>query len=112
MDGFEKEVAETTEWLSSPRFQGLPRLYSARQVVEQRGTIQQDYTIARNAAEVLHERLRELFAAREAIITFGPYSPGQAVVMKRVGIEGIYLGGWATSAKGSIDEDPGAEEDR
>jgi isocitrate lyase len=25
--------------------------------------------------------------------------------MKRMGIEGIYLGGWATSAKGSISED-------
>ena len=29
--------------------------------------------------------------------------------MKRQGIEGIYLGGWATSAKGSITEDPGAD---
>ncbi len=29
--------------------------------------------------------------------------------MKRLGIEGIYLGGWATSAKGSITEDPGAD---
>jgi isocitrate lyase len=29
--------------------------------------------------------------------------------MKRLGIEGIYLGGWATSAKGSLDEDPGPD---
>ena len=29
--------------------------------------------------------------------------------MKRIGIEGIYLGGWATSAKGSRDEDPGPD---
>jgi isocitrate lyase len=29
--------------------------------------------------------------------------------MKRLGIEGIYLGGWATSAKGSRGEDPGAD---
>ncbi len=29
--------------------------------------------------------------------------------MKRMGIEGIYLGGWATSAKGSIAEDPGPD---
>jgi isocitrate lyase len=29
--------------------------------------------------------------------------------MKRMGIEGIYLGGWATSAKGSSDEDPGPD---
>ena len=29
--------------------------------------------------------------------------------MKRLGIEGIYLGGWATSAKGSVTEDPGPD---
>jgi isocitrate lyase len=29
--------------------------------------------------------------------------------MKRLGIEGIYLGGWATSAKGGVTEDPGAD---
>ena len=29
--------------------------------------------------------------------------------MKRAGIEGIYLGGWATSAKGSTTEDPGPD---
>ena len=45
----------------------------------------------------------------EQITTFGPYSPGQAVVMKRMGIEAIYLGGWATSAKGSVAEDPGPD---
>jgi isocitrate lyase len=109
MDNFEKELSETAEWLASPRFQGITRLYSARQVVEQRGTIQNDYTIARNASQALFERLRELFAAGKAITTFGPYSPGQAVAMKRIGLEGIYLGGWATSAKGSITEDPGAD---
>jgi isocitrate lyase len=109
MESFEKEVAETAEWLSNPRFQGLTRLYSARQVVEQQGTIQADYAIARNAAQAFFARLRQLFSAGEAITTFGPYSPGQAVAMKRIGIEGIYLGGWATSAKGSIAEDPGAD---
>ena len=63
---------------------------------------------ARAAAE-FYARLRQLFAERRPITTFGPYSPGQAVAMKRVGIEGIYLGGWATSAKGSRDEDPGPD---
>jgi isocitrate lyase len=109
MDSFDKEVAETAEWLSSPRFEGITRLYSARQVVEQRGTIQDDYTIARTAAGAFFERLKELFASGKSITTFGPYSPGQAVAMKRIGIEGIYLGGWATSAKGSVTEDPGAD---
>jgi isocitrate/methylisocitrate lyase len=96
-------------WVARQRFDGLTRLFSARQVAEQRGTIEVDYSVARNAAERLHARLRELFARREAITTFGPYSPGQAVAMKRAGIEAIYLGGWATSAKGSATEDPGPD---
>ena len=103
------EVGETARWFENPRFEGITRLYSARQVVEQRGTIATDYTVARVAAEQFHDRLRELFAHRKQITTFGPYSPGQAVAIKRMGIEGIYLGGWATSAKGSVTEDPGPD---
>ena len=106
---FEDEIRATQDWFDSPRFRGITRLYSARQVVEQRGTIRQDYTIARQAAEQFNTRLRELFEQRRSITTFGPYSPGQAVAMKRLGIEGIYLGGWATSAKGSETEDPGPD---
>src|SRR5215213_3124674 len=106
---FEQEVAATQRYMDSPRFQGIVRLYTARQVVEQRGTIAVDYTVAREAAAAFYERLRELFAERKSVTTFGPYSPGQAVTMKRMGIEGIYLGGWATSAKGSTTEDPGPD---
>jgi isocitrate lyase len=106
---FERDVAATQRYFDSARFDGIVRLYTARQVVEQRGTIPTDYTVAREAAEAFYPRLRELFAERKSITTFGPYSPGQAVAMKRMGIEGIYLGGWATSAKGSTTEDPGPD---
>ncbi|MBV8967307.1 MAG: isocitrate lyase family protein, partial [Mycobacteriaceae bacterium] len=106
---FEQDVTATQRYFDSPRFEGIVRLYSARQVVEQRGTIPVDYTVAREAAEAFYPRLCELFANRQSITTFGPYSPGQAVTMKRMGIEGIYLGGWATSAKGSTSEDPGPD---
>jgi isocitrate lyase len=109
MSSFEAEVAETAQWFARKRFEGITRLYSPRQVVEQRGSIQPDYTVARVAAEQFYDRLRELFTARKQITTFGPYSSGQAVAVKRVGIEGIYLGGWATSAKGSAHEDPGPD---
>ena len=106
---FDEEVAATQRYIDSPRFEGIVRLYTARQVVEQRGTIPTEYTIARDAAAAFYQRLRELFAEHRSITTFGPYSPGQAVTIKRMGIEGIYLGGWATSAKGSINEDPGPD---
>jgi isocitrate lyase len=106
---FEQDVAATQAYFDSPRFEGITRLYSARQVAEQRGTVPSDYIVAREAATAFYARLRELFSQHKSITTFGPYSPGQAVTMKRMGIEGIYLGGWATSAKGSISEDPGPD---
>ncbi|ABK66865.1 isocitrate lyase ICL2 [Mycobacterium avium subsp. hominissuis] len=106
---FDDEVAATQRYFDDPRFARITRLYTARQVAEQRGTIRTDYTVARDAAAAFYERLRELFAQKKSITTFGPYSPGQAVTMKRMGIEGIYLGGWATSAKGSTTEDPGPD---
>jgi isocitrate lyase len=109
MNPFEERVREVSEYFASPRFKGIIRLYSPRQVVEQRGTIGTDYPVARKAAEAFYARLQELFSEGKSITTFGPYSPGQAVNIKRNGIEGIYLGGWATSAKGSITEDPGAD---
>ena len=109
MTPLEAEIAETQRWFETPRFHGITRLYAARQIAEQRGTIARDYTIARDAADSFFDRLRQLFKERKSITTFGPYSPGQIVTMKRLGIEGIYLGGWATSAKGSTAEDPGPD---
>ncbi len=109
MSPFETEIRETAGWMASPRFQAITRLYSARQVVEQRGTIHNEYVVARDAAEGFYDRLRELFDQHRSITTFGPYTPGQVTSMKRMGIEGIYLGGWATSAKGSVNEDPGSD---
>ena len=109
VDPFETQVAAARGWFAQPRFDGIVRLHTAREVAAQQGTIQPDYTVARLAAEGFYARLRELFAEGRQITTFGPYSPGQAVVMKRMGLEGIYLGGWATSAKGSSAEDPGPD---
>jgi isocitrate lyase len=106
---FETQVGAARVWFATARFDGIVRLHTAREVAAQQGTIQPDYTVARIAAEGFYARLRDLFAAGQQITTFGPYSPGQAVVQKRMGIEAIYLGGWATSAKGSHAEDPGPD---
>ena len=109
MKTFAEAVKAARDWFATPRFKDIVRLYTPDQVVEQRGTIPVDYTVARDAAAAFYDRLRELFAQEKSITTFGPYSPGQAVSIKRMGIEGIYLGGWATSAKGSAKEDPGPD---
>ncbi len=109
MSQFQDKLAEMQGWFDLPRFAGIQRLYTPREVVEQRGTIRDEYAVARDTAFAFHARLRELFVERQCMTSFGPYSPGEAVAMKRMGLEGIYVGGWATSAKGSADEDPGPD---
>jgi len=109
MDTLTRAVHDTRAWMKSPRFEEITRLHSARQVVEQQGTMPCEYPIAARYSAEFYELLRELYAAGESVTTFGPYSPGQAAMMKRMGIRAIYLGGWATSAKGSITEDPGPD---
>ena len=109
MGAFEDDIEALQRFMDSDRFKDVTRVYTARQVAEQRGNVQQDYTVARDAASGFYVRLREMYDEGKSITSFGPYSPGQAVQMKRLGIEGIYLGGWATSAKGSKDEDPGPD---
>lgn len=106
---FDENVASARKFIDGERFTGVKRLYSARQVAEQQGSFTADHPVARENAAAFYARLRELFAQKKSITTYGPYSPSQAVTMKRQGIEGIYLGGWATSAKGSVQEDPGAD---
>jgi len=109
MKSYSEELKNMQQWFAQPRFDGILRLHTPAQVVEQRGTIDIEYTVARDTAAAFYARLRELFAQGGSITTFGPYTPGQAVTLKRIGIEGIYLGGWATSAKGSVTEDPGPD---
>src|SRR5437868_81102 len=98
MTTFHEQVDAMQRWFDSPRFKGITRLFTAREVVEQRGTIHHEYTVAGETAAAFHARLRELFETRRCMTSFGPYSPGEAVAMKRMGLEGIYIGGWATSA--------------
>ena len=69
---FEKEIAQLREWFASPRFAGIKRVHTAREVVEQRGTIRPDYAVAR-------ERRRGLpRAAPRALHARGSASPPSA----------------------------------
>jgi len=108
-DDIKNRVAEIGEWFSRDRFKEIIRLYSPHDVFLQQGTINNSYSLAREAAESFYHSLKQLFKEKKSATTFGPYSSTQAVMMKLMGIPFIYLGGWASSAKGSALEEPGAD---
>lgn len=104
-----KELRETETWFHSERFGHITRLHTPFEVVSLRGSLQEDYTIARESARKMHDYLQRLFVEKKQEITYGPFSSTGAVRAVMEGIKVLYLGGWATSAKGSESEDPGAD---
>lgn len=104
-----KELRETEAWFQSPRFSQITRLHTPYEVVALRGNVREDYTIAKQAAVKMYDYMQRLFRAKKQEITYGPYSPTGAVRAVMEGIKILYLGGWATSARGSDTEDPGAD---
>ncbi len=104
-----RELRETEAWFQSERFSQITRLHTPYEVVALRGSLQEDYTIATESASKLYAYLQRLFKEKKQETTYGPFSPTGAVRAVMEGIKVLYLGGWATSAKGSDSEDPGAD---
>lgn len=104
-----KEMRETEAWFHSERFRHITRLHTPYEAVTLRGSLAEDYTVARQSAVKLYDYLQRLFKEKKQETTYGPFSPTGAVRAVMEGIKVLYLGGWATSAKGSDSEDPGAD---
>jgi isocitrate lyase len=103
------ELHDTETWFQSKRFSQITRLHTPFEVVSLRGSLPEDYTIATESATKMYDYLQRLFVEKKQEITYGPFSPTGAVRAVMEGIKVLYLGGWATSAKGSESEDPGAD---
>ena len=69
MKNYSEELEKMRQWFADQRFADILRLHTPAQVVEQRGTIDTEYSVARDAAAAFYARLRELFAAGKSITT-------------------------------------------
>jgi len=83
------------EWTTSPRWKGIRRPYSAKQVERLRGTIGIEHTLARRGAE----NLWDLLHREECVAALSALSGGQAVQEVRAGLKAIYVSGWQVAAE-------------
>ncbi|MBP2017561.1 isocitrate lyase [Symbiobacterium terraclitae] len=98
-DRVRREAAELErEWATSPRWAGVERPYSARDVVRLRGSFQVEYTLARRAAE----KLWHLLHTEDYIPALGALTGNQAVQMVKAGLKAIYLSGWQVAADANL----------
>lgn len=96
---FESEVRELEDrWANDPRWAGIRRDYTARDVVRLRGSVRIEYTLARNGAERLWRGIRDEAPVR----TFGALTGSQAVQMVRAGMQAIYVSGWQVAADANL----------
>src|ERR1700753_1433832 len=88
----------SNEWQTAPRWKDTARTYSAEDVVRLRGSICEEYTLARHGAE----RLRKLLAEEDAVTALGALTGNQAVQQVKAGLKAIYLSGWQVAADANL----------
>jgi isocitrate lyase len=86
------------EWADAPRWRGIERTYGADEVVNLRGSVRVEHTLARRGAE----KLWRLLAEDEYVAALGSMTGGQAVQMVKAGLKAIYLSGWQVAADANL----------
>lgn len=95
-----KERAEQlqNDWSTNPRWEGITRPYSAEEVLKLRGSLNIEYSLARNGAEKLWKKLN----AQKFVGALGAMTGNQAVQEVAAGLEAIYLSGWQVAADANV----------
>jgi isocitrate lyase len=86
------------EWTTDPRWAGTERSYTAADVVRLRGSVQEEYTLARLGAQRLWDMLHE----GGYVATLGALTGNQAVQQVKAGLRAIYLSGWQVAADANL----------
>ena len=86
------------QWDTDPRWKGIKRDYTAEDVVRLRGSIQEEFTLARLGAE----RLWKLLHEEDYINALGALTGNQAVQQVKAGLKAIYLSGWQVAGDANL----------
>jgi len=104
MKTFEQQVAELKkDWETNPRWKNVKRDYTAEDVVRLRGSMVPEYTLAKNGAEKLWDKVNGS-AKKGYVNAFGAITAGQAMQQAKAGLEAVYLSGWQVAADGNTSE--------
>ena len=86
------------DWDTNPRWEGITRPYTPQDVLNLRGSIKIEYTLAKMGAE----RLWELLHSEDYVNTLGAMTGNQAVQQVQAGLKAIYISGWQVAADSNV----------
>jgi|TARA_B110000914_G_scaffold223180_1_gene238129 isocitrate lyase len=93
-----EQIAELeNEWQTNPRWRGVTRDYSATDVVNLRGTVIIESTLAKIGAE----KLWNLVNQEEPLCALGALTGNQAIQEIQAGLRAIYCSGWQVAGDGN-----------
>src|SRR3954452_19454817 len=97
---FRSEAAAelSRSWAGQERWAGIERSYTAQEVIQLRGRVVEEHTLARRGAMRLWQQLR----TRPVTRALGALTGNQAVQMVRAGLDAIYLSGWQVAADANL----------
>jgi len=94
----ERALALKKEWETNPRWKDITRTYTAEEVINISGSVQIEYTLARNGAEKLWKQLQH----HDLVCGLGAMTGNQAVQEVSAGMKAIYLSGWQVAADANL----------
>ena len=86
------------DWLTNPRWEGITRPYSAEEVIKLRGSVEIEYSLARQGAQKFWHRLN----TQAYTAGLGALTGNQAIQEVAAGLEAIYLSGWQVAADANL----------
>ncbi|MBP0724544.1 isocitrate lyase [Bacillus sp. RG28] len=98
MNREQRIIALQENWELDERWNGITRPYRAEEVIRLRGSIDIDYTLARNGSEKLWKLLHE----ESYISSLGALTGNQAIQQVKAGLKAIYLSGWQVAADANL----------
>ncbi len=78
------------DWANNPRWKDVKRTYTAEEVVQLRGSVQIEYTLARNGATKFWQQLQ----TSPVVSALGALTGNQAIQEVQAGLKAIYCSGW------------------
>lgn len=87
-----------SDWSTSPRWKGIKRSYTAKEVMKLKTSLPVEYSIARHTSE----KLWTAISGTQYVNTFGAMTGAQAVQMVKAGLKAIYLSGWQVAADANL----------
>jgi isocitrate lyase len=98
MDINQKAQLLTDDWNNNPRWNGIKRPYTALEVLRLRGPVDIEYSIAKQGANKLWNKLH----IQQFVAALGALTGNQAIQEIAAGLDAIYLSGWQVAADANV----------